>query len=58
MGFFDYFLIAAILTAASYLLYRSFTKGKCHCDGCSISSCAGKKDEKNRDLSCHDKSML
>lgn len=58
MGIIDYILIAVILSAASYLLYRSFKRGKCHCDGCSISSCSGRTDEKrNKELSCSSKFM-
>ena len=49
MGFIEYLLIAVILCAASYHLYRSFYKGNCHCDGCSISSCSGQIDKERDD---------
>lgn len=48
MGIIDYILIAAILIAASYLLYCSFKKGRCNCEGCSINSCSERMDGKKR----------
>ncbi|HWI41487.1 MAG TPA: FeoB-associated Cys-rich membrane protein [Verrucomicrobiae bacterium] len=43
MGFADLLIMAVILAASGYLLYRSLWKKKGHCQGCSDHGCSSRK---------------